>query len=75
MVALQECYRAFERMAENADDLGIDPRKLMIAGQSTGGGLAAGIALMARDRNCPPLCAQLLMCPQIDDRNNTVSSQ
>jgi acetyl esterase/lipase len=75
MVALQECYRALEWMAENADDLGIDPRKLMIAGQSTGGGLAAGIALMARDRNCPPLCAQLLMCPQIDDRNNTVSSQ
>jgi acetyl esterase/lipase len=74
-VALQECYRALEWMAESADELGIDTGKLMIAGQSTGGGLAAGVALIARDRNGPRLCAQLLMCPQIDDRNNSVSSQ
>jgi acetyl esterase/lipase len=75
LVALQECYQALEWMAESADELGIDVGKLMIAGQSTGGGLAAGVALMARDRKGPELCAQLLMCPQLDDRNNTVSSQ
>lgn len=75
MVAVEECYRCLQWMADSTDKLGIDPQKLMIAGQSTGGGLAAGVALAARDRNGPQLCAQLLMCPQIDDRNNTVSSR
>ncbi|KAL4937792.1 hypothetical protein BDV06DRAFT_226624 [Aspergillus oleicola] len=75
MVAVEECYLCLQWMADSADELGIDQRKLMIAGQSTGGGLAAGVALMARDQNGPPLCAQLLMCPQIDDKNNTVSSR
>ena len=36
--------------------------------------LAAGTALMARDRGGPPLAAQILVCPMLDDRNETISS-
>ncbi|KAL2823596.1 Alpha/Beta hydrolase protein [Aspergillus cavernicola] len=74
MIAVEECYTGIKWMASNVDSLGIHPSQLMIAGQSAGGGLAAGVALLARDRGGPALCAQLLMCPQLDERNNTVSS-
>ncbi|OGE54662.1 hypothetical protein PENARI_c005G09094 [Penicillium arizonense] len=73
--AVEECYKGLEWIGEKFDQLGIDPAKLMIAGQSSGGGLAAGIALLTRDRKGPLLSAQLLMCPQLDDQNNTVSSR
>ena len=46
----------------------------MIAGSSAGGGLAAGVALYARDRGGPALCAQLLQCPMIDDRLESLPS-
>lgn len=55
-------------------DLGIDPERLMIAGTSAGAGIAAGVALLARDRGGPALLAQMLMSPMLDDRNETVSS-
>ncbi|KAJ5924911.1 hypothetical protein N7454_007550 [Penicillium verhagenii] len=73
--AVEECYRGLLWTAENLDSLRISVSKLMIAGQSAGGGLAAGVALLARDRHGPVLCAQLLMCPQLDDENNTVSAR
>ncbi|WP_425551844.1 alpha/beta hydrolase fold domain-containing protein [Herbiconiux moechotypicola] len=41
---------------------------------SAGGGLAAGIALLARDRQGPALLGQLLICPILDDRDSTVST-
>jgi acetyl esterase/lipase len=47
----------------------------MVAGSSAGGGLAAGVALLARDRSGPALCAQLLQCPMIDDRLESLSSR
>jgi acetyl esterase/lipase len=56
------------------DELGIDPSRLIIAGASAGGGLAAGTTLLARDRRGPALMGSLLMCPMIDDRNLTPSS-
>jgi acetyl esterase/lipase len=75
MDAVEECYTALRWTEQNVNNLGIDLPKLMIAGQSTGGGLAAGLALLVRDKGGPRLCAQLLMCPQLDDRNNTISAQ
>lgn len=38
-----------------------------------GGGIAAALALLARDRGTPALAGQLLMCPMLDDRNDTPS--
>jgi acetyl esterase/lipase len=73
-VPVEDCYAGLLWMVEHADELGIDPARVMIAGQSAGGGLAAGTALLARDRQGPKLLAQLLMCPMLDDRNETASS-
>jgi acetyl esterase/lipase len=47
---------------------------LIIAGSSAGGGTAAGTALLSRDRGGPRLCGQVLICPMLDDRNETISS-
>jgi acetyl esterase/lipase len=46
----------------------------VIAGTSAGGGLAAALALLTRDRQGPRIIGQLLMCPMLDDRNDTPSA-
>ncbi|WP_326731616.1 alpha/beta hydrolase [Streptomyces phaeochromogenes] len=71
---VEDCYAGLLWTAEHAEELGIDPARLLISGASAGGGLAAGVALMARDRVGPTLAGQLLVCPMIDDRNETPSS-
>lgn len=71
---VEDCYAALCWAAEHAADVGIDPARLLIAGESAGGGLAAGVALMARDQGGPALAGQVLMCPMLDDRNQTPSS-
>lgn len=70
---LEDCYAALSWTAANAAELGIDPERLAIGGQSAGGGLAAGTALAARDRGGPKLCFQLLEIPELDDRLDTPS--
>jgi acetyl esterase/lipase len=71
---VEDCYAGLVWTAEHAADLCIDPARLIIAGGSAGGGLAAGTTLLARDRGTPPLFAQVLIYPMIDDRNETVSA-
>lgn len=71
--AIHDCYAALLWLADNAAELGVDPERVAIAGQSAGGGLAAGTALMARDRGGPPLCFQLLEIPELDHRLETPS--
>ncbi|MDX2939234.1 alpha/beta hydrolase [Streptomyces ipomoeae] len=72
---VQDCYAGLVWTAKNAANLGIDPERLIIAGISAGGGLAAGTALMARDRAFPKLSHQVLICPMLDDRCETHSSR
>ena len=72
---VEDCYAGLVWTAKNAADLGIDPEHLMIAGASAGGGLAAGTALLARDRSFPKLSHQILICPMLDDRFETHSSR
>jgi acetyl esterase/lipase len=72
---VEDCYAGLVWTGKHADELGIDPSRLVIAGGSAGGGLAAGTALMARDRGGPALSHQMLMCPMLDDRGITPSSQ
>lgn len=70
---IEDCYAALCWTARHAGELGIDPARIALAGQSAGGGLAAGTALMARDRGFPSLCFQLLEIPELDDRLDTPS--
>jgi acetyl esterase/lipase len=71
---VEDCYAGLVWTAEHAADLGVDPERLIIAGASAGGGVAAGVALLARDRKGPKLAGQVLMCPMLDDRDQTASS-
>lgn len=74
-IPLEDCFAALAWMNAHADDLGIDPARLIIAGQSAGAGLAAGVTLLARDRGGPGVCAQLLVSPMLDDRNDSLSAR
>jgi acetyl esterase/lipase len=71
---VQDCYATLLWTVEHAAELGVDPARIVVNGPSAGGGLAAGVALLARDRGGPPLLGQLLVSPMLDDRNETVSS-
>lgn len=72
---VEDCYAALQWTAEHAAELGIDTARLLIGGGSAGGGLAAGTALLARDRRGPELVGQLLIYPMLDDRDDTVSTR
>ena len=71
---VEDCYAGLTWAVEHAQELGIDPRHLIVGGASAGGGLAAAVALLARDRGGPRISGQLLLCPMLDDRNDTPSS-
>ncbi|MEU6148175.1 alpha/beta hydrolase fold domain-containing protein [Streptomyces sp. NPDC047081] len=72
--AVEDSYAALKWTAEHAAELGIDPDRIITAGASAGGGLAAALALMARDNNGPAVAGQMLMYPVLDDRDETVST-
>jgi acetyl esterase/lipase len=72
---LDDCYRVLEWTATNAEALGIDPSCIGLYGASAGGGLAAGLALLARDRGEIDIAFQFLQYPMLDDRQITPSSQ
>lgn len=72
---LEDCYRGLEWTYDHADELGIDPERIGVGGISAGGGLAAALALLARDRGELPIAFQLLDCPMLDDRQVTPSSR
>lgn len=71
---VEDCYAGLAWSAAHADELGINPDRIVVTGGSAGGGLAAAVALLARDRGGPALAAQMLMCPMFDDRNETPSA-
>lgn len=72
---LEDCYAALAWLAEHSGQLNIDAARVMVFGQSAGGGLAAATALLARDRGGPDLCFQYLGIPELDDRLQTPSMQ
>jgi acetyl esterase len=71
--APEDCYAAFLWTVENAAELGIDPERIGIGGDSAGANLSAGVSLMARDRGGPTPCFQFLRVPAFDDRLDTPS--
>ncbi|GLY71293.1 alpha/beta hydrolase [Amycolatopsis taiwanensis] len=70
---VEDCYAGLLWTAEHAGELGIDADRLAVGGQSAGGGLAAAVGLLARDRNGPRLCFQVLDIPELDDSLGTES--
>ncbi|MEV7628004.1 alpha/beta hydrolase [Actinoplanes sp. NPDC089786] len=72
---VDDCYLGLTWTLEHATELGIDPRRVVVAGVSAGGGLAAGITLMARDRGGPAIAGQVLIGPMLDHRNRSASSR
>jgi triacylglycerol lipase len=66
--AIEDCYAALTWVFANAESLGIDPSRVGVMGESAGGGLAAALALITRDRGEFALAFQHLIYPMIDDR-------
>ncbi|KAH6529995.1 hypothetical protein HBI07_172350 [Parastagonospora nodorum] len=71
--AAYDCYAATVYIADHAAELGIDPSRIVISGLSGGGAPAAAACILARDRKYPPIRAQLLSTPMLDDRVTDVS--
>ena len=69
--AIEDCYDSLRWLANNAASLGIDPGKIAIMGESAGGGLAAALALVARDRGGPAISTQILIYPMLDHRTGS----
>jgi acetyl esterase/lipase len=65
---LHDCYAALTWVHAHAGELGVDPARVGTGGQSAGGGLAAALALLARDRGEVSVAFQCLVYPMIDDR-------
>ena len=72
---MEDCYAALRWMFQHATELGVDPARIAVGGASAGGGLAAGLVLLARDRGEMAVVFQLLIYPMIDDRDATASSE
>jgi acetyl esterase/lipase len=72
---LEDCYAALTWTTAQAATLGIDPHRVAVGGASAGGGLAAGLALLARDRREVAIAFQFLIYPMLDDRTVTPSSR
>jgi len=71
---INDAYAGLLWAADHADELGVDPERIVVTGYSAGGGLSAALALTVRDKGGPRLLGQMLMCPMLDDRNDSVSA-
>ena len=65
---LDDCWRSWHWLQEHAEELGVDPRRAVIAGESAGGGLTAALAQRLHDEGGIQPLAQLIFCPMLDDR-------
>ncbi len=73
--ALRDCSAVLRWLHEQPDRLGVDPTRLAVGGHSAGGGLAAAVALEARERGGPVLALQALVYPMLDDRTASQAPQ
>jgi len=69
--ALADAFAALAWMHAHAAELGLNPRRIAVGGESAGGGLAAALTLHARDQSDYPICFQLLTYPMLDDRTGS----
>ena len=67
---VEDTYATLTWVHDHAKEINVDPARIALQGESAGGGIAAGVAIMARDRGLsPPLAKQILIYPMLDDRN------
>ena len=71
---VEDCYAVLTWLFAQAAQLGIDPTRVVVFGQSAGGGLAAAVALLARGRAAPALRGQVLVYPMLDARTGTAEA-
>ncbi|HEY4453456.1 MAG TPA: alpha/beta hydrolase [Pseudonocardiaceae bacterium] len=69
----EDVFSGLTWLADHAADLGTDPSRIAVMGDSGGGGPTAGAAILARDRGVP-VAKQILVYPMLDDRNTTPGS-
>ena len=72
--ALEDCYAALVWMYEHADELGIDRTRIVVGGESAGGGLTAAVCLYARDKGKVPVALQLPLYPMLDCEDTASSA-
>jgi acetyl esterase/lipase len=68
---LEDAYAALVWLHEHAAELGVDRGRIGVMGDSAGGGMAAALAILARDRGGPQIARQILLMPMLDDRTTT----
>jgi acetyl esterase len=72
-VAIEEAYAATKWVAENGGEIGADPTRLAVAGDSAGGNMATATCLLAKKRGGPAISLQILFCPTLNASFNTPS--
>ncbi len=65
---VEDVYAGLQWLHEHATELAVDPARIAVMGDSAGGGLAAAVSILARDRGGPAIARQLLIFPMLDDR-------
>jgi acetyl esterase/lipase len=65
---VEDGYAALNWLHEHAAELGVDPERIGVMGDSAGGGMAAAVSILARERGGPPIARQILVMPMLDDR-------
>jgi acetyl esterase/lipase len=68
---LEDAYAALRWLHEHAAELGVDPSRVGVMGDSAGGGMAAALTILARERGGPRIARQILLMPMLDDRTKT----
>jgi acetyl esterase/lipase len=71
--ALHDCWAALLYLKEHAEELGVRPDQLMVGGESAGGGMAAALCMLARDRGEVNIAFQMPLYPMLDDRDTPSS--
>ncbi|MFD7941201.1 alpha/beta hydrolase [Streptomyces sp. NPDC059755] len=68
---LEDAYAALCWLHEHAGELGVDRGRIAVMGDSAGGGLAAALSILTRERGGPAIARQILLMPMLDDRTTT----
>lgn len=72
--ALQDCWAALLYLKDHAEELGVRTDQIMVGGESAGGGMAAALCMLARDRGAVNIAFQMPLYPMLDDRDTPSSA-